>query len=273
MEEDRSGLEGPSEEGDRVTVIRTPEGPSQREIEEHMANHIPFRSWCPFCVTGKAVSGPHHPKAEGQGGIPVISIDYAFMGSGQEDEDGSQNPILVVEDDTSKAVMAHMLPRKGADEYAVERLKQDLGLLGYKRIVLKSDQEPAILALKAEVKRTSDIEIVPEMSPVGDSQSNGRAERAVRTMKGQFRTMKEALDSRYKDRIPASHAVLSWMPRHSAASVTRYQVGKDGKTAYERLNERSSKRTWRSSAKQCGSSRQGQEEQQGWQDDGVKEFG
>ena len=66
VEEDRSGLEGPSEEGDRVTVIRTPEGPSQREIEEHMANRIPFRSWCPFCVTGKAVSGPHHPKAEGQ---------------------------------------------------------------------------------------------------------------------------------------------------------------------------------------------------------------
>ena len=135
-----------------------------------------------------------------------------------------------------------MLPRKGVDEYAVERLKQDIGLLGYRRIVLMSDQEPAILALNAEVKRTSEVEIVPEMSPVGESQSNGRAERAVRTMKGQFRTMKEAIDSRYKDRIPASHAVLSWMPRHSAASVTRYQVGKDGKTAYERLKGRKFKK-------------------------------
>ena len=101
--------------------------------------------------------------------------------------------------------------------------------------MLRSDQEPAILALKSEVRRTSDVEIVPEMSPVGESQSNGGAERAVRTMKGQFRTLKEALDSRYNDRIPANHAVLSWMPRHAAATVTRYQVGKDGKTAYERL--------------------------------------
>ena len=64
MEGDRDELEGPSEEGDKVNSIKTPEGPSQREIEDHMANHIPFRSWCPFCVAGKAVSGPHHSKTE-----------------------------------------------------------------------------------------------------------------------------------------------------------------------------------------------------------------
>ena len=60
-------------------------------------------------------------------------------------------------------------------------------------------------------------------------------------MKGQFRTLKEALDSRYKDRIPASHPVLSWLPRHAAATVSRYQIGKDGKTAHERLKGTQSK--------------------------------
>ena len=90
MEEDRDELEGPSEEGEKVSAIKTPEGPSQKEIEEHMANHIPFRSWCPFCVTGKAVSGPHQARTEGQGQIPVVSIDYAYMGSGQDGEDGNQ---------------------------------------------------------------------------------------------------------------------------------------------------------------------------------------
>ena len=64
VQEDNRGMEGPSEEGERVTVISTPEGPTQREIEEHMANHIPFRSWCPFCVAGKAVSGPHNARTE-----------------------------------------------------------------------------------------------------------------------------------------------------------------------------------------------------------------
>ena len=55
--EGRDEEEGPSEDGDKVIVIRTPEGPSQREIEDHMANHIPFRSWCPFCVAGKHAAG------------------------------------------------------------------------------------------------------------------------------------------------------------------------------------------------------------------------
>ena len=73
-----------------------------------------------------------------------------------------------------------------------------------------------------------------EASPVGESQSNGRIENAVRRVKGQLRTMKEALDYRYKSRIPASHPVLSWIPRQSAATLTRYSVGKDGRTPYHR---------------------------------------
>ena len=70
----------------------------------------------------------------------------------------------------------------------------------------------------------------------------GRVERAVRTVKGQIRTTKEALDSRYKDRIPGHHPVLSWVPRHAAASVVRYNVGKDGRTAHERWKGKKFKR-------------------------------
>ena len=33
--------------------------PSEREVEDHMATHVPFRSWCPYCVAGKAGSSPH----------------------------------------------------------------------------------------------------------------------------------------------------------------------------------------------------------------------
>ena len=28
--------------------------PSPKEVEEHNVTHMPFRSWCPFCVKGKA---------------------------------------------------------------------------------------------------------------------------------------------------------------------------------------------------------------------------
>ena len=71
-------------------------------------------------------------------------------------------------------------------------------------------------------------------SPVGESQSSGKVERAVRTIKGQKRTMKEALDSILLERIPGIHPMLSWLPRHAAVSFVRYYIGEDGRTPRER---------------------------------------
>ena len=42
------------EEGVKPAVKNTEPQPSKREIEEHMLTHIPYRSWCPHCVRGKA---------------------------------------------------------------------------------------------------------------------------------------------------------------------------------------------------------------------------
>eukprot|EP00974_Lingulodinium_polyedra_P133441 11225601-Lingulodinium_polyedra.AAC.1 len=50
--------------------------------------------------------------------------------------------------------------------------------------------------------------------------------------------MKEALDSRYGERIPPNHPAIAWLPRHAGATLTRYVVGTDGKTAYERMRGR-----------------------------------
>ena len=61
----------------------------------------------------------------------------------------------------------------------IERLEVMFDLLGYKRAIFKSDQEPAIVELKREVVRTRPEEIVLEESPVEDSRSNGYIERAI----------------------------------------------------------------------------------------------
>ena len=45
----------------------------------------------------------------------------------------------------------------------------DLDFMGYKRVILKSDQEPSIALWHGE--------IVPEASPKGESKSNGEVER------------------------------------------------------------------------------------------------
>ena len=68
----------------------------------------------------------------------------------------------------------------------------------WQRFTLKSDQEPAILALKAEavkiVQSVTGKDIVLEESPVGDSQSNGLAEGAVKEIKGVVRSLRWALE-------------------------------------------------------------------------------
>ena len=78
-EEQRAEEEQDAEEAQRAKVLRMESAPNAQEVEDHMATHMPFRSWCPYCVAGKAVSDPHR-KNDGRGTVPIVSLDYAFMG-------------------------------------------------------------------------------------------------------------------------------------------------------------------------------------------------
>ena len=97
-------------------------------------------------------------------GIPKISSDYFFIvrrrpkerservREDDEAEKEGQTPILVIKDTLSKSLFAHACPRKGAEESVVKRVIADLESLGYKRILVRTDGEPAILDLWAQIK-------------------------------------------------------------------------------------------------------------------------
>ena len=69
-----------TQEGVRAKIKIVSDKPSKREVEEHMATHIPFRSWCPHCVRGKSKSTPRAKRKEGEEEeVPVISVDYMYM--------------------------------------------------------------------------------------------------------------------------------------------------------------------------------------------------
>ena len=67
-------------------------------------------------------------------------------------EKDGQTPIIVLKDTKSRAIFAHACPCKGAHEAVVARLVADLDMLGYKRVLIRSDGEPAILDLWSKVK-------------------------------------------------------------------------------------------------------------------------
>ena len=73
-----------------------------------------------------------------------------------------------------------------------------------------------------------------EGSPKGASASNGIVERHIQTVEHQIVTMKEALGDRWKVKIPSKHPVMAWLVEYAAHLVNRFEVGKDGKTSYER---------------------------------------
>ena len=210
--------------------------PSQKEIDEHMLTHIPFRSWCKFCVMGKSVASPHRKIDKSEDTVPTVSIDYAFLNDKQEviKEENAGMPILAIKDRKTGMMQSRVVPAKGNDKFAIKRLVKDIELLGYNKVILKSDNESSILALKKSVKETTKVEIILEESPVGDHQGNGEVENAIKRFAGQFRTLREALETRYQKRITQEHHALPWLINYSSGCINRYQVGSDGKTSHRK---------------------------------------
>jgi hypothetical protein len=77
-----------------------------------------------------------------------------------------------------------VVPNKAENNYAIKRLSQEINVLGHKRLILKSDQEQAILALKGAVKREREEDMTLEESLMGEHPSNGEIERADREVQG-----------------------------------------------------------------------------------------
>ena len=99
--------------------------------------------------------------------VPTVSTDYFFMGPyGQ-----GVLPMLAVKSHESRMTFAHVVERKGPVDSTTRRLVADLDWLGLRRLVSKSDQEPAILALKQAVRESMPtVELVMEESPVEEHQ-------------------------------------------------------------------------------------------------------
>ena len=75
-----------------------------------------------------------------------------------------------------------------------------------------------------------------EASSVGESQSNGFIERAVRSLDEMIRTRKIALGALLGVKVNVAHPATGWLIEHGPDILNRCQVGKDGRTPYECLH-------------------------------------
>ena len=85
------------------------------------------------------------------------------------------------------------------------------------------------------------IKDVIENSPVGSSKSNGIVERAIQSVQEMIRTIRSDIEGRWGVKIDATHSIWPWIAEHAGLLLTMFEVGRDGKTAYERLKGKSAK--------------------------------
>ena len=229
--------------GGEFRGVRLPPGipvPSNEMVRRHRATgHSPYRPWCRFCVEGAANAPAHRARPEAPiGNIPELHSDYAFFRDKKGDMANTAT-VLITKDRKSAAVCAHVVPKKGVGGgFVVKQYDRDVKKLGYHhKILIRSDGEPAIKDLLVKVAELRAPETVLENTPKGDSRSNGRAERAVQSVEKQTRVLKIATEDNL-GKFSVKHRAFSWLVMHAADVLTKFCVGPDGLTAYERIKGR-----------------------------------
>ena len=175
--QDEGGGADESVEMQRPKLPTRPYTPSAQEREEHEAGgHAVYRSWCEHCIAAKGQQNPHTADAE-PGDLPELGFDYGYMSR----EQAKCQPIICARDRKTVSHAATYVKNKGKDPYALTFLVSWIKGLGYKRLVCRSDNEPALLALLNLVSSClPEVEIVPKSNPEGDHQANGLAKIGVR---------------------------------------------------------------------------------------------
>ena len=245
----------------------SPQLPSPAEQEDHRLNHALYRSWCKFCVMGRGLGerrGRHTGRCHT---IPRVGIDYFYITTGglksrkeidvpetpegeaklvDERLKGSIVKCLIVRCHETKNVFAHVVPCKGADEdrFVTGLVVNDVSRLGHTKLILKSDQERALVALvkQALVAVRFQVEgvekVTVEHSQKYDSQASGGTEVGVRALRGLFRSLHLCLQDRVGQAIPVNHPLTSWLLEYTALTLNACVRGDDGLTPWARARGR-----------------------------------
>ena len=234
-------------------ILPDPGQPTQKQMDDHRIDHLPFRSWCPECVAGRATGEQHIARKE-EKQISTFSMDYLYLTKSRIVEreallagEEVELKVLVAKDSKSKTIFAHAVDAKGSDDegYGITRIVEDIAWLGHTKLILKSDNEPAILKLLKDALKTARVEIQEleqiqdEQAVKYDSKTNGDAENAVKQVTKQMRTLKLCLEKRVGKKIPTSHPLMTWLVEHTAWILNTRVVGPDGFTAYHRVKGKS----------------------------------
>ena len=165
-----------------------------------------------------------------------------------KDEEARSNPVIGMIDEKTCGKYARATGRKGAGQagdmdWLIQDMVEELKSWGHTggaggHIILKSDNENAVKALKDAVGKLLGGRVIPENPPKGESQSNGRIEDAGKTIRGFVKVIKDQVETEAAVKLEGQDNIVQWLVRWEAMVPSRFLVGKDGKTPFERRRGR-----------------------------------
>jgi len=219
--------------------------PSPKEVAEHNITHCPPRRWCKICVAGAGKEHPHlRDRDEEREGLPEYGMDYDHYGdvveTGAELQDVDDKVTNMVSKDRKTGMLwGSVAEAKGAsDKWILRRQLQNIELLGRANVVCKTDGEPAIVQVQSKIIASRDGQTVPANPPAYNPESNGPIEKGVQDFNSMLRRLKLALEARIGCKVRVRSAVMEWLAQHAGFVHSRFTVGHDGKTPWERLGGR-----------------------------------
>ena len=118
-----------SDEAKRAKARCIPVMPSLDERHEHRLAHLPYRSWCLFCVKGRGRETPHSRIKDVRRDVPVVMMDYCFVGF--EKDPGNTATILVFAERESGAIESAHIEAKGPALFPVDLIVKTLQHWGW----------------------------------------------------------------------------------------------------------------------------------------------
>ena len=204
-----------------------PRVPTAEERSLHELTHLPYRSWCDFCVACKARGDPQRildPAPEGRRSVPCIQADYAF---GKVEADKPTLTVLVAIDTGTKMMAAYPVESKGSDlrGQAEHLVKFSLALNYMDQVEFVGDSEPTMKNLMSSVKlmrqQLGFATTVTHARP-NEKGRTAQVERAIQTVRRQASTLVNMAEERCELRLPAEHPVHLWGYLHATWTLNRF---------------------------------------------------
>ena len=225
-----------------VELPPVPEQPTDEEVREHNATHIPYKAWCELCVAHKGRQDHPHRESHTSSSASVVSFDFGFVDRGGDETLTAH----FIHDRSTKTMHAVPTAAKGGKSlpYLSQELCRFITWLGHQEVCLRTDNEPRTLSLLEAARKALKglgVHVTVETVVPGNKEGSGAAEITVQTIRNQANLLIEqverALGADGKVLFSALHPLYAWALLHASWLHCRYAVA-NGETSYERCTGR-----------------------------------